>query len=63
MKVGSIVFARYPRRDGEGMGIVLEYVKGGQHHFGLIPSRAKIYWSITGKTAWLKAWDLEEACK
>ena len=40
MKVGSIVFARYPRRDGAGMGIVIEYVKGGQQDFGLIASRA-----------------------
>ena len=63
MKVGSIVFARYPRRDGAGMGIVMEYMKGGQQDFGLIAPRAKVYWSVTGKIAWLRSWDLEEVCK
>ncbi len=63
MKVGSIVFARYPRRDGAGMGIVIEYVKGGQQDFGLIASRAKVYWSVNGEISWVRSWDLEEVCK
>ena len=59
MKVGSSVFARYPRRDGEGMGIVLKFVKGGMHHWGLIPDKAEVYWASTGRAFWYKCWDLE----
>ena len=29
MQVGSMVYSKYPRRDGDGMGIVLEFKKGG----------------------------------
>jgi hypothetical protein len=59
MKTGSIVYAKYPRKDGDGMGIILEYKKGGAHHFGIIPSRAKVRWALTGKENWYKVWDLE----
>jgi len=61
MKIGSIVYAVYPRRDGSGMGIILEYKKGGTHHFGIIPPRAKVLWALTGKEDWYKTWDLELA--
>jgi len=61
MNIGSIVYAKYPRRDGDGMGIILEYKKGGSHHFGIIPSRARVRWALTGKEDWHKVWDLELA--
>ena len=61
MKTGSIVYAKYPRKDGHSMGIVLEYKEGGMHHFGIIPSRAKVRWASTGKEIWYKVWDLELA--
>ena len=61
MKVGNIVYAKYPRKDGDGMGIILEYKKGGAHHFGIMPSRAKVRWALTNKTVWYKVWDLELA--
>ena len=61
MKTGSIVYAKYPRRDGDGMGIVLEFKQGGTHYFGILPPRAKVRWALTGKTDWYKTWDLELA--
>ena len=61
MKTGSIVYAKYPRKDGHGMGIILQYKKGGAHYFGIIPCRAKVRWALTGKTDWYKVWDLELA--
>ena len=63
MKVGSMVYSKYPRRDGDGMGIVLEFKKGGKHVFGLIPDRVKVYWAFTGKMDWYDGWNLEVACK
>jgi len=58
MKVGSMVYAKYPRVDGHSLGIVLQYRKGGAHHFGIIPDRVKVLWSSTGKTDWHRTWDL-----
>ena len=63
MQVGSMVYSKYPRRDGHGMGIVLEFKKGGQHVFGLIPDRVKVCWALTGKINWYDGWNLEVACK
>ena len=59
MKTGSIVYAKYPRRDGHSMGIVLEFKQGGTHYFGILAPKAKVHWVSTGKTEWYKAWDLE----
>ena len=61
MKVGSIVYSKYPRIDG-GMGIVLQYKNGGMHcDVRMIASFAKVRWALTGKVKWYKAWDLELA--
>ena len=61
MKIGSIVYAKYPRRDGDGIGIILDFKQGSTHYFGIIPCRAKVRWALTGKTDWYKGWDLELA--
>lgn len=63
MKIGSIVYSKYPRTHGEGMGIVVKFQRGGVHVHGIIPDRAKVFWALTGKTDWYKAWDLEKVCK
>ena len=63
MQVGSMVCAKYPLRDGDGMGIVMEFKKGGQHVFGLIPDRVKVCWALTGKIEWNDCRDLEVVCK
>ncbi len=59
MKVGSIVYSKYPRIDG-GMGIVLQYNEG---HFlsdvNYVLSSAKVRWALTGKEKWHKAHHLE----
>ena len=59
MKVGSIVFSKYPRIDG-GMGIVLQYNEGSLlYDTRMIAASAKVRWALTGKEKWYKAWDLE----
>ena len=63
MKIGSIVYAKYPRTHGEGMGIVVKFQKGQVHVHGIIPDRVKVFWALTGKTDWYKTWDLERVCK
>ena len=63
MQVGSIVFAKYPRTHGEGMGIVVKFQKGQVHVHGIIPDRVKVLWALTGNTDWYKTWDLEQVCK
>ena len=50
MKIGSIVYAKYPRAHGEGMGIVVKFQKGQVHVHGIIPDRVKVFWALTGKT-------------
>ena len=59
MKVGSIVYSRYPRRDGKGAGIVIKYRESSSHGNKIIAPYAQIYWTLTGNTHWYKAWDLE----
>jgi len=61
MKVGNIVYSKYPRTHGEGMGIVVKFQRGGVHAHGIIPDRVKVFWALTGGTDWYKAWDLELA--
>ena len=58
MQVGNIVYSRYPRRDGDGSGIVLKYKATSSANGFYFPSRAKVYWSLSGRTAWHRAWDL-----
>ena len=59
MKVGDIVYSKYPKIHGEGHGIILIYQEHQElRNVGFIPSRAKIYWPITGKRVWIKTWDL-----
>ena len=61
MKTGNIVYAKYPRAHGEGIGIVVKFQKGQVHVHGIIPDRVKVFWALTGKTDWYKTWDLELA--
>ena len=59
MKVGSIVYSRYPRRDGRGTGIVIKYHESYRLEGRLIAPHAEVYWTLTGNTHWYKGWDLE----
>lgn len=59
MKVGSIVYSRYPRRDGRGTGIVIKYYEGYTLEGRIIAPHAEVYWTLTGNTHWYKGWDLE----
>ena len=59
MKVGSIVYSRYPRRDGRGTGIVIKYYESHRLEGRIIAPRVEVYWTLTGNTHWYKGWDLE----
>ena len=59
MKIGSIVYAKYPRTHGEGMGIIVKFQRGGVLVGGIIPDRVKVFWALTSGTDWYKVWDLE----
>jgi hypothetical protein len=66
MKVGDIVYSIYPRIHGKGHGIVLEYYKGSSTPQYFHPSRAKVYWVVTGKKVVIRMCDLyveEEQCE
>jgi len=59
MKVGDLVYSKYPKIHGEGHGIILIYLGSRElKNGGFIPSKAKIYWSVTGKRVWIITWDL-----
>jgi hypothetical protein len=59
MKVGDIVYSKYPKIHGEGHGIILVYQKSHETKHGhYFPAKAKIYWPITGMRVWIKTWDL-----
>jgi len=58
MKVGDIVYSIYPRIHGEGHGIVLNCRKGSSTPSYFFPSKAEVYWTITGKKDWLNMCDL-----
>ncbi len=59
MKVGSIVYSRYPKRDGRGTGIVIKYHSSCRLEGRIMAPRAEVYWTLTGRTIWYKGWDLE----
>ena len=59
MKVGSIVYSRYPLRDGRGTGIVIKYYESHRLEGRIIAPRVEVYWTLTGRKNWYKGWDLE----
>lgn len=61
MKIGSIVYAKYPRTHGEGMGIIVKFQRGyvSVINGAIIPDRVKVFWALTSGTDWYKVWDLE----
>ena len=48
MKVGDIVYSRYPRIHGEGHGVILRIKKGTSNQHLFVPSKAEVYWPVTG---------------
>jgi len=55
-KIGDLVYSVYPKIHGEGCGIVLEYnptTVNKQKQVFL--ATAKVYWSGTGKSEWIRA--------
>jgi len=53
VKVGDLVYSIYPRIHGEGHGIVMKYKKGSTCGGWWFPSKAEVYWPVTGKKDWL----------
>ncbi len=54
MRVGDLVYSKYPRIHGDAHGIILHYIKGSKDGFGrFFLAKVKVYWPITGKTDWI----------
>jgi hypothetical protein len=65
VKVGDLVYSKFPRIHGEGHGIVLNQRKSTSTPQYFFPSKAEVYWPVTGKKEWIKISDLyvEGVCK
>jgi len=54
MKVGDIVYSIFPRINGEGHGVVLNYRESISSSLLFIPSKVEVYWPVTGKKEWIR---------